>query len=465
MLINISAFAKLEVKQPCSNGMVLQQKSESMVWGHATAGATVKVTPSWDGKSYSAKTGKDGIWRVKVSTPAASYSKYEISVNGDGGSMVISDVLVGEVWIASGQSNMEMPIRGFYNCPVEGAAEVIASAPVPDKIRMFTAELAQSMELENDVNGMWRKAVPDEVAEMSATAYFFAKKLSDMLDVPIGIMAFPYGGSHVESWLPREILKDYADVDITKEGIDNTNRWDRPLVMYNAMEWPLRGYTAKGFIWYQGCSNVGQHDRFVERFSKAVAEFRRLWADDNAEMPFYTVEIAGYRYGGDGFDGARLRQAQHDAVKVIPNSGIVVTNDLNYDYELDQIHPCRKQEVGNRLAYYALNRNYGYSRIACESPVADKILKENDNEIIVHFTQCGNGIDRTKGVEGLEICGEDGIYHPVSEVVFEYGTDYLRITSEAVAKPCGVRYGWGDFKPGNLHNCEGLPVSPFELNL
>lgn len=454
--------AKLETRNPCVDGLVLQQQTSAVFWGKATPGASVNVTPSWGSRVYVATADADGIFRAYLDTPAASYKAYEIKVEGDGGRMVVKDVLVGEVWLASGQSNMEMPIRGFDGCPVEGAADAITAAPAPDRIRMFTVPTTQSFKLEEDVQGVWRKACPDDTPEMSATAYFYARKLNEVLDVPVGIVNFAFGGSHVESWLPREILQNYKDIDLSEDAINKTGRWDRPMLMYNAMAWPLRGFTAKGFIWYQGCSNVGQHDRFVDRFSTMVGQWRTIWGDTDARLPFYTVEIAGYNYGGDS--GAFLRQAQHDAVKVIPNSGIVVTNDLNYSYELNQIHPARKKEVGERLAYFALNRDYGFKRVACYSPEAVSLEKgANPGEIVVKFENAQNGFDRVCEIQALEVCGPDGVYVPVTEVAA--ANNAITIKAAGIDNPCGVRYGWGDFKPGNLHNIAGLPVAPFNLKL
>lgn len=467
MLLSLGAGAKLSVRQPCSDGMVLQQKSNPVVWGHASAGVQVTVTTGWDGKSYKASTDGKGIWKVNVQTPEASYTPYNIRVKGDGGELTISDVLIGEVWIASGQSNMEMPVRGYFNCPVEGSAEVIADTRFKGRVRMFYAGQDQADDVLWDLrkDARWLDANPAEVAEMSATAFFFARQLNLTLDVPVGIVAFPYGGTRVESWLPREILEGYGT-----EGYDDPHEYSfhNPCRMYNAMQHPLQGYTAKGFIWYQGCSNVGAHEVFADRMKDLVERWRKDWGDENAAMPFYQVEIAPYRYwsDGQGSNGAALRQAQHDAAAAIPNGGIVVTNDLAYSYEADQIHPCQKEPVGRRLAYLALHRDYGFESIPCYSPEAVEAFRTDGNgsEICVRLTNCPNGLDRWQEIEGLEVCGSEHIFKPVTFAYFEWA-GYLRIRCEGVWDPCEVRYGWGDFRPGNLHNAEGLPVAPFDIKL
>lgn len=466
LLITSVASANLSVKEPCSNGMILQQNTNATVWGHATPGVRVSITTGWDGKTYNADTDGKGIWKTKVTTPEASYTKYEIKIKGDGGELTISDILVGEVWIASGQSNMEMPVIGYYNCPVEGSAGIIAKTKLRDKVRMFSVRQGQSEVVLDDVKDCtgWMNAEGHGIAWMSATAFFFAMNLQQMLDVPVGIVAFPYGGTRVESWLPREILEQLGE---SLEKHDDYS-YHNPFRMYNAMQHPMQGYTAKGFIWYQGCSNVGFHEVFVERMSLMVDRWRKDWGDTDASMPFYQVEIAPniYDYDSAVSNAALLRKAQHDAAAAIPNSAIVVTNDLVYPYEFDQIHPCRKQEVGQRLAALALNRDYGYSYVACYSPEAVEAYKVEgeDSGVGVKLTNCPNGVDRWHGIEGLEVCGPDGVFVPVTDAYFGWD-GYLRFSCKSVPQPREVRYGWGDFKPGNLHNSEGLPVSPFDIKL
>ena len=468
---SLSASAKLSLRYPTADHMVMQQQTQAQVRGKATPGATVTVTPSWSGRSYKAKAGADGHWTAMVSTPAASYKPYTVKVTGDGGSITIKDVLVGEVWIASGQSNMEMPVRGFFNCPVEGAAEVVSAAPLTNKVRMMTVDIYQPDEPIDEVHSTrgWPDAGPDTVLDMSATAFFFARKLNTLLDIPVGIVALPRGGAAVESWLPKSTLAAWGD-DVSPEKINSYTEWTVPYRMYNGMEQPVKGYTAKGFIWYQGCTNVGAEDQFVERMTELVRQWREDWGDTENSMPFYQVEIAPYRYtAGQSGHASALRAAQHEAARTIPNSGIVVTNDLAYSYEIDNIHPCQKQPVGERLAYMALNRNYGFSRIACESPEAIEAFRMDGlkSEICVKLSNCPNGLDRWQEIEGLEVCGSEQTWKPVSYAYFEQSPsgNYLRLRCEGVFDASEVRYGWGDFNPGNLHNAEGLPVSPFWIKL
>lgn len=459
--------AKLVLSSLCSDSMVMQQNAEAKIWGTASANAQITVTPSWNGKAYKAKADSQGNWEVMVQTPKGSYKAYAIAVKGDGSSVQIKDVLIGEVWLASGQSNMEMPMRGFYNCPVEDAQEYICAPAAKDKIRMFTVPIKQSYEPLTQVDSKWEGAEPATIPGMSATAFFFAHKLNEMLDVPVGIVSCAYGGARIESWTPKEILETYPDEDLSRETIEATMHYTRPYLAYNAMLCPVKGYTIKGFIWYQGCSNVGKHEQFVDRMSTMVNHWRECWNDKEAQLPFYMVEIAPYRYKPQTAVSyaSLLRQAQHEAAKTIPNCGIVVTNDLVESYEQDNIHPANKKEVGDRLARLALNRDYGMTSIACYSPEAVECNVWGVNELAVWLTHCEDGISRWMEIEGLEVAGSEGIFYPVTYAFFEWNPKVLRVRSEFVPDPCEVRYGWGDFNPGNLKNCQGMPVSPFWVKL
>lgn len=464
----MAAEAKLAVSNICSDGMVLQQNSEAAIWGTSDPGTQVTVTPSWNGRQYRCKTGSDGRWSVKVQTPAGSYKAYTVTVKGGGETVRISDVLVGEVWLASGQSNMEMPMRGFFNCPVENSQDYICAPAAKEKIRMFTVPIRQTYDLQTEVDSQWKGACPETVPEMSATAFFFAYELNRMLDMPVGIVSCARGGARVESWLPREILETYPDENLSKEAIEAMQDYHRPFMAYNGMLHPVKGYTVKGFIWYQGCSNVGRHEQFTDRMSTLISHWRECWGDKDAELPFYMVEIAPYRYkpATHVSYAALLRLAQHEVASTVPNCGIVVTNDLVDSFEMDNIHPMRKFEVGERLARLALNRDYGFRTVACDSPEAVRCYRlPAGNELAIELTHVPNGMSRWMEIEGLEVAGSEGIFYPVSYAFFEWETRVLRIRSEYIFDPCEARYGWGDFKPGNLKNAEGMPVSPFWVKM
>lgn len=479
--MSLPCFAALELRQPCASGMVLQQNTDATLWGHADAGAEVTVTPSWSGRKYSVKADENGVWRTKVATPAASYTAYTIKVKSGKESLVLEDVLIGEVWFAGGQSNMEMPVRGFHNCPVEGYMDAVCQAPVHDRIRMYTERRRQSYTPEPDPQGEWAKADCNTVPNMSATAYFFARELNRMLDVPVGIICCAYGGTRVESWLPEATVASYGTEDLSHEAIEAMTHWERPFKMYNSMIYPIQGWTVKGFIWYQGCSNVGRHQTFVPRMEELIRLFRSHFGDEGSALPFYMCEIAPYQYGSADQIGVSplLRAAQHQVAAETDNCEIIVTNDLVYPYEFRNIHPCRKQPVGERLARMALGRDYGFGSIYNGYPHAVRVYRDHNQPklLFVEFDNCPEGIGRLDGIETLEVTNGDGTWHARTSCSFNVGKKLMTIdVSDLIAVTCtgncancvnakgetwAVRYGWGDFRPGNLFNNQGLPFVPF----
>ena len=464
-LICISAAARLSVKEPCSDGMVLQQQTSALVWGHCSPGAKISVKASWDNKTVKVTADSSGTWRARLQTPEASYTPWTIEVKGDGERMLLRDVLVGEVWLASGQSNMEMPMHGYSSSTVEGAADAIAlSVKLVGKMRMFTVKVTESEEILNDVaNGTgWKDPLPENTRWMSATAFFFARRLQEVLDVPVGIISFPRGGARVESWLPKTVLEAYGDEDLSPETVA-ARQWGKPYMMYHGMQHPIQGYTAKGFIWYQGCSNVGLHDTFVQRMSDMVALWRKDWGDEDNAMPFYQVEITPYDYAnepGQGGQACLLRAAQLESTKVIPNSAIVITDDLVKPWAYDNIHPSMKEPVGCRLAALALNRDYGFPGIRIDYPQAQGARMQADGLVKVSMSGARNGFDRCHMIEGLEVVDAAGSVHKISDIIYDWNGNIL-VDVRTITDPREVRYCWGDFVPGNLHNIEANPVAPF----
>ena len=457
-----SKSGHLTIKEPWSDGMVLQQNASALIRGKSLPQGKVIVTTSWDRKMYATTADDSGVWSISVNTPSASYDKHRVLVKSEGELLSIKDILVGEVWIAGGQSNMEMPLAGYLNSPVEGYEELLTLPSMEDKVRMFTVGVTESFEPLMDVAKTtgWKGACSSTLPQMSAVAFFFAQTLSESLDVPIGIISMARGGSIVESWLPKEILEEYGFGPLDEESILASSEWGRPYVLYNGMQRCVAGYTAKGFIWYQGCSNVRCNTLYADKLERMVSLWRSDWGDVEAKMPFYQVEIMPYQYGDDD-PGTIIRDAQHQAARQIVNGGIVVTDDLARPHERNQVHPSNKRPVGRRLAYLALNRDYGFSSVNCYSPEAQEAWVEGDM-VCVKLSYAQNGLDRWEGVKGLEVCGEDGVFYPVSEALYDWD-HVLKIRCEKVKRPVEVRYCYRDFNPGNLHNTVGLPVAPFRF--
>lgn len=455
LTLGLALYAKPVLPEILSDGMVLQQNSKVNIWGKTDPGKTVEVKPCWSKTAVRATTNNEGKWLAVIETPEASFTPRTITIS-DGEEVVLKDILIGEVWLASGQSNMEMPLHGFNNNPIMDANETIALSGQYPAIRFVKIPKVQSFEPQEEVEGRWQVCNPANSPEFSATAFFFAETLHKSLNVPIGIIVSAWGGTKVESWIDRETLETYPDINLSEDVVNKLNPAARPLLMYNAMIHPLTNYVVKGFIWYQGESNVGAHQVYPERLHNMVSLWRKQW--DNSDLPFYYVEIAPYIYGNrDETNAAYLREAQFKAQKLIPHSGMISTNDLTEPYELRNIHPRNKTDIGKRLAFMALNKTYGYDRVAAHGPEYNS-MEISDGKIIVSFDHAKEGFSRMDGIEGFEIAGEEGEFLPAQAVV---RNGKLEVSREGIDQPVAVRYCFRNFQIGNLAGVRELPVVPF----
>ncbi|MDR2815450.1 MAG: sialate O-acetylesterase [Proteiniphilum sp.] len=458
LIFGVALYGKPVLPEILSDGMVLQQNSKVNIWGKAERGKTVEVKPCWSETAVRATADDKGNWLAVIETPEASFTPRTITVS-DGEEVTLKDILIGEVWLASGQSNMEMPLQGFRNNPIMSANETIAFSGQYPAIRFVTISKTQSFEPQESVEGRWQVCNPANSPGFSATAFFFAETLHKAMNVPVGIVVSAWGGSKVEAWTDRETLKSYPDVDLSEDAVNKLSPAGRPLLMYNAMIHPIAKYVVKGFIWYQGESNVGAHQVYPERLLNMVTLWRRQW--NNPELPFYYVEIAPYEYGnGDDDRAAYLREAQFKAQKLIPHSGMISTNDLVEPYELRNIHPRNKTDVGKRLAFMALNKTYGYGRVTAHGPEYSS-MEIRDGKAIVSFDHAQEGFSRTDGIEGFEIAAEDGKFLPAQAVVRDGKAEVFR---EGVDQPVAVRYCFRNFQTGNLAGTRELPVVPFRTD-
>ncbi len=457
------ANAELSLPQIISDNMVVQQNAQAKLWGWATPGKVVKVSTSWAPKaSVSATADSNGRWEAKVQTGEASFTPQTITVSGDGSTITLQNVLVGEVWFCSGQSNMEMPLRGFWFQPVKGAAQAIAYSGKYPGIRVATVPKTASYEVQDRVDGSWQVSSPANAANFSATAYYFACSLTDILNVPVGIIVCAYGGSKVEGWENKALLDSYPEWDIEKDKADTTLReWERINVMYNAMLHPLIGYTIKGFLWNQGESNVGRHDTYPQHFADMVKLWRSEWG--LGDLPFYQVEIPGWRYDDrDAIDAALLREAQHKAAEITPNCDIVCTSDLVYDYEYEDIHASQKQPIGERLAFMAAAETYGIQGVPHTYPKY-KSMEVNGNKATLHFDNAYDGFTPHLVLEGFEAAGADGVFHPCEATEDPYKLTII-VTSKDVDKIEAVRYNFHNFAIGKVHDLMGMPLVPFRTD-
>ncbi len=452
-----TSFAMPVLPEIMSDNMVLQQKTNVKIWGKADAGKAIEVNPSWTTAIAKTTVDKYGNWMVTVATPEASFTPYSISIS-DGEEVVLNNVLIGEVWFASGQSNMNRTLNGATSNPVLGANETIAFSGMNKGIRIATILKTAAMEPQEMVNGTWKESNPENAADFSATAYHFAETLYQSLNVPIGIISSSWGGTIVEGWTNRELLKTYPDIDLDERTIEALSPSKRPMVMYNAMVHPLKNYTIKGFVWYQGESNVGKHEVYAQRFANMVNLWRSDWNLGN--LPFYYVEIAPYDYGKR--QAQYLREAQYKAQSLIPNSGMISTNDLVEKYEKNNIHPRNKKDVGKRLGFMALSDTYGYKSIWARGPEY-KSMEVKDDKIILSFYHTEDGFGGAEEINGFEIAGSDEIFHPaIAEI--DKANKTVIVSNENIPNPVAVRYCFKNFQIGNLYNTRELPAVPFRTD-
>lgn len=457
------ALLRAEVKLPSifTDNMVFQQQAECAVWGWAKAGSTVTVAPSWGKLKYTTKVDAAGKWRLKVKTPAAG-GPFELTVS-DGTPVKLKNVLVGEVWLCTGQSNMEMPMKGFKGQPVLNSNEAIIKSSNPN-IRLYNVPRNSRTEpKDNSKPFAWWAAEPEAVSNFSATGYYFGRQLNEMLHVPIGLINCSYGGSTIEAWMDAETLRQFAGVTIPPktDSIKVVNR--TPTTLYNGMLHPIVGYGIRGAIWYQGESNYEHPDEYPARLAALVKEWRTEWG--MGEFPFYYAQIAPYNYAqlppynkGGKFNSAFLRDAQRKAETQIPNAAMAVLLDVG---EEASIHPMRKEPGGTRLALLALTKTYGLKGFGAISPAYES-MEVKDGAIAVKFKDAPNGMSSFgQELTGFEVAGADQKFYPAKTAI---NGSLITVSSEAVKAPVAVRYAFQDFTRATLFSNEGLPVSSFRTD-
>ncbi len=462
LFASIQINAKIKLPALFSDNMMLQQKSNAPMWGWAGKNGNITIKTSWNSKIYKAKADHQGKWKVALQTPTAG-GPFTIEVTEGTEKVIVKNVLIGEVWLCSGQSNMEMPLKGFQGQPVKNGNEIIVRS-TNKNIRLITIPRATVLEPLDDFEGKWETALPKSTANFSATAWYFGSLLQEVLDVPVGLIHVSYGGSSMEAWMNQEMLKDFASAKIPTKKEDLAKDPNRvATTLFNGMLSPVIGYGIKGCIWYQGESNYERGDEYAALMKKMVSSWRTLWKQ--GDFPFYYAQIAPFNYATfhpkdylEKYNSAYLREAQLKAVKEIPNSAMAVLMDVG---EENSIHPMDKEKGGNRLAFQALARTYGIEGFEFESPKY-KSMEIKDNSVTVSFDDAANGITAyDKEVTGFELAGEDKVFYPAKTVVRRKS---VVLTSDKVAKPVAVRYLFKDFAKAELFSAGGLPVSSFRTD-
>ena len=454
-ITSVTLLAEVKLPAIFGDNMVLQQQSEAAIWGKAALNSTVRVTTSWNNKSYTAHADKDGNWKLKVSTPVAG-GPFAVTLS-DGKALTLKNVMIGEVWVCSGQSNMEMPMKGFRNQPVAGSNEYIATSSNV-QIRLITVPKVSSLTNLDDFKGSWKTCEPENVSEFSATAYFFGLMLYKTLKVPVGLICTSWGGTRIEPWISENGFKKFDWVKLPDKTQATTGALSpqTPTVLFNAMINPIVGYGIRGAIWYQGEANRNEPVQYQQLIPGLVENWRSVWGV--GEFPFYYVQIAPYDYGPTGLNSAYLREAQLKASTAIPNIGMACIMDCG---EKDIIHPTNKVAAGNRLAYLALVKTYGLKGFACDGPVLKEMVVEG-SLVRLTFDNAANGLTSFgKDLSCFEIAGANKRFFPAQASINNRG---ITLFSPAVSVPVSVRYAFKDFIIGDLFNTEGIPASSFRTD-
>jgi sialate O-acetylesterase len=495
LLAGLPGEAWADVKLPAifSSHMVLQRDQKDRVWGWAEPGEEVTVKIA--GQSLATKARPDGAWQVTLE-PMPAGGPHVLSIQGKN-SVELNDVMVGEVWICSGQSNMQWGVGGSRDADLE-----IATAKYPN-IRLITVPNFGTQEPQKDFRGAWQTCRPETVGGFSAVGYFFGRQLHQTLGVPVGLINDSWGGSACEAWIARDVLaadpkfdrmlkrweqveKDYprvkAEYDSTlaewkiaaKRAKDEGKQqprapsnpeWTmngnfRPANIYNGVLKPTIGYGIRGVIWYQGESNAGKAYQYRDLFPLMIKSWRDEWGQ--GDFSFYWVQLADFlpeskdpRESG----WAELREAQTMTMSRLPKTGEAVIIDLG---EAQDIHPRNKQDVATRLARWALAKDYGL-KIPYHSP-AYQSMEKDGSKVVLHFEHTGGGLKAADVPElhGFAIAGNDHKFVNAKAKIVGPGT--IEVWSDQVSEPAAVRYAWADNPVCNVYSKEGLPLTPFRTD-
>ncbi len=459
-LLPIFSFATVELPYFFGNNMVLQQQTKAAFWGTAKASATVTITPSWNKKKYTIKADVNGKWKTQIETPVAG-GPYDITIS-DGQAIKLTNVLIGEVWLCSGQSNMEMPMKGYKDQPILNSNDAIFNS-TNEQLRFYVVPRSAKLEPQDSSKKYdWNIANPETAAGFSATAYYFGKLLQQRLQVPIGLVNISYGGSTAEAWMNAATLQElFPEIKLPAADAKADNR--TPTALYNGMLHPFIGFTIKGCIWYQGESNYERPDQYEKLFPAMVNQWRKEF--NQGDFAFYFAQIAPYNYAqlppynsGGKFNSAYLRDAQRKAIDKINNSGMVVLLDAG---EENNIHPANKAIVGQRFAYMALAQTYQQKGFAYASPLLQKVSFEN-GAATLQFNNAPNGFTSFgKPLTQFEIAGADKHFRPAKASIVRGN---IVVSAPEVKNPVAVRYAFKDFVVGDLFSTEGYPVSSFRTD-
>lgn len=490
LLGNVSN-AQINLPSIFGDHMVLQQKQSNPVWGWAKSGEVIKV--EIHGQSHTAVADQKGKWKV-ILRPIPVGGPYRMKIESNTSTFYLEDILVGEVWICSGQSNMAWAVKN-----TNSAELAILTSNYPH-IRLISVPQVGTQEKQNDFKGEWTTCSPEVVADFSAVGYFFGRRLHHALDVPIGLIDNAWGGSAAEAWIRRDVLEkdgnygelmtswknleaDYDFDALVEEWEEKVAEWDakpeadrsaqrprrprnlmtgnhRPANIYNGVLAPTIGYGIRGAIWYQGESNASRAYQYRDLFPLMIQHWRDEWKQ--GDFPFYYVQLADFLAEEDepgGSNWAELREAQTMTMDRLKNVGQAVIIDIG---EGRDIHPRNKQTVGDRLARWALAKDY-HKDIQFMGPTYQS-MKVEGNKIILTFDQTGKGLYAfdTQEPRGFTIAGADQKFVKAEAKIIS--PTQMEIWSGSITNPVAVRYAWANNPVCNMYNRDGLPMTPFRTD-
>jgi sialate O-acetylesterase len=446
--LSLSVRANIRLPNIIGSNMVLQQKSVTKLWGWALAGEKIKVTTSWDSKTTETVADGDAHWQIDIQTPSAG-GPYTITLQGRN-KIVLENILIGEVWVCGGQSNMEWD----YNHGILGVKEDFDKVSKLN-IRFFNVPRVTSKTPQDDCTGSWTACDSNTLKSFSAVGYYFGKYLNQNLNIPIGLISSNWGGTPAEIWTPADLIENST---ILKDAANlrKPNPWS-PVgsgCAYNAMIYPIANYHIAGAVWYQGEANRETSSSYAQLMDAMISAWRKAW---NKDFPFYYVQIAPFKYDKHNV-GALLREAQTKNL-AIKNTGMVVISDLVKDTL--NIHPPDKNGVGLRLANMALVETYDLKIATYKSPLLRSFTVQGDKAVI-DFDNAESGlvINGEKPKE-LFIAGTDHVYYPA---MIKIKKNKIWVSCKQVKNPVAVRYQFSNAGIGNLFSKCGLPVAPFRTD-
>jgi sialate O-acetylesterase len=443
IIFSITVSANVSLPSVFSDNMVLQQKSDVKIWGWAKTGEKVSVKADWMLGDLSVVANNQGTWSITLQTPSAG-GPYKMTVTGYN-RIEFNNVLLGEVWLCSGQSNMEWSARsGIVN-----AEEEIKNADYP-RIRLFSVFQGTSKYPQEHLTGQWSVCNPENMQSFSAVAYFFARKLYKEMGVPVGLINSSWGGTPAEAWMPEEVISG----DPLLKGAASRQKpvpWGpvEPGRIFNAMISPVIPFKIAGVLWYQGEANTINADSYTGLLSALIGSWRDKWQDN---FPFYFAQIAPFRYGRPN-EGAEVREAQRRTLKV-PDTGMIILSDIG---DTTNIHPRNKQDVGLRFAIMALNRHYKTIQTEDSGPLFRE-MSIDKTKVIISFDHAEGLYIKGEKPICFEIAGTDQIFYPAEAKIKD---NKIILQSSAVKEPVSARFAWGNTSTPNLFNGAGLPASCF----